>query len=47
MQVKFTIEPESGFALVQWMTKEGYADAAAELIRELGKHYDTIRCSQE
>lgn len=47
LEVRFTIEPDSGFALHRWMVMEGYGDAAAELTKQLGKHYDEERLADE
>lgn len=47
LEVRFTIEPDSGFALHRWMVVEGYVEAAAELTKQLGKHYDDERIAIE
>lgn len=47
LEIRFTIEPDSGFALHRWMVMEGYVEAAAELTKQLGKHYDDERLAIE
>lgn len=46
LQVKFTIEPEDGFAIVEWMTRHGYAECAKEVLTQLGKYWDDLRLSE-